>query len=213
MRALFPMYDTPFQFMVLEPSGIRSLAELNGRRVGVGPQGGTSGAYIPEFFKALKIEATLTHGDWADLASQVETGDLDALAVAAGIPFPSFIELERKKRVRYLPFTAGLILDLRLAMPELGASVIGAGTYPSLRGNYQTVGLYNFAVARPDLPADLAYAILEAVFANHDELVEIHAAAAETVPANFIRNTFLPFHDGATRWYHNQGVVGVLRGD
>ena len=213
MRALFPMYDTPFQFMVLEPSGIRSLAELNGRRVGVGPQGGTSGAYIPEFFKALKIEATLTHGDWADLASQVETGDLDALAVAAGIPFPSFIELERKKRVRYLPFPAGQILDLRLAMPELGASIVGAGTYPSLRGNYQTVGLYNFAVARPDLPADLAYAILEAVFVNHDELVEIHAAAAETVPANFTRNTFLPFYDGATRWYHNQGVVGVLRGD
>jgi TRAP transporter TAXI family solute receptor len=213
IRALFPMYDTPFQFMVLEESGIRSFAELNGKRVGVGPQGGTSGAYIPEFFKVMKIEAALIHGDWANLASQVETGSLDALAVAAGVPFPALLELERKTRVRYLPLTAGHILDLRLTMPELGASVVGAGTYPSLRGNYQTVGLYNFSVARTDLPADLAYAILEAVFANHDELVEIHAAAAETVPANFTRNTFLPFHDGATRWYHNQGIVGVLRGD
>ncbi|WP_280139402.1 TAXI family TRAP transporter solute-binding subunit [Microvirga massiliensis] len=62
MRALFPMYDTPFQFMVLEEYGIRSFAELNGKRVGVGPQGGTSGAYIPEFFKVMKIEATLGAG-------------------------------------------------------------------------------------------------------------------------------------------------------
>jgi uncharacterized protein len=213
MRALFPMYDTPFQFMVREASGIRSLGELTGKRVGIGPQGGTAGAYIPEFFKTLKIDATLASGDWADLANQVETGGLDALAVAAGVPFPSFIDLERKGKVRYLPLTTSQILDLRLAMPELGASIVGSGTYPSLRRNYETVGLYNFAVGRRDLPVDLAFAILEAVFANHDALVEIHTAAAETVPANFTRNTFLPFHEGATRWYQNKGVLGVVRGD
>ena len=106
MRALFPMYDTPFQFMVREESGIRSVSELNGKRVGIGPQGGTSGAYIPEFFKVLKIDASLTHGDWADLANQVQAGALDALAVAAGVPFPSFIDLERKGKVRYLPLSS-----------------------------------------------------------------------------------------------------------
>jgi len=213
MRALFPMYDTPFQFMVREESGIRSVGELNGKRVGIGPQGGTSGAYIPEFFKVLKVDASLAHGDWADVANQVQAGTLDALAVAAGVPFPSFIDLERKGKVRYVSLTQQQILDLRLAMPELGASVVGAGTYPSLRNNYGTVGLYNFAVAHRDVPVDLVDAILEAVFANHDELVEVHSAAAETVPGNFTRNTFLPFHDGASRWYQNKGVLGVIRGD
>jgi uncharacterized protein len=213
MRALFPMYDTPFQFMVREESGIRTVRELNGKRIGIGPQGGTSGAYVPEFFKVLKVDASLAHGEWAELANQVQAGALDALAVAAGVPFPSFNDLERKGKVRYLPLTPQQILDLRLAMPELGASVVGAGTYPSLRSNYETVGLYNFAVAHRDVPVDLVSAILEAVFANHDELVEIHSAAAETVPANFTRNTFLPFHDGASRWYQNKGTIGVVRGD
>jgi TRAP-type uncharacterized transport system substrate-binding protein len=99
------MYDTPFQFMVREESGIRAVSELNSKRVGVGPQGGTSGAYIPEFFKVLKVDASLTHGDWAELANQVQAGALDALAVAAGVPFPSFNDLERKGKVRYLPLT------------------------------------------------------------------------------------------------------------
>jgi TRAP transporter TAXI family solute receptor len=212
MRALFPMYDTPFQFMARD-ANIRSLADLTGRRVGVGPQGGTSGAYVPDFFKVLKIDASLSHGDWADLARQVQAGGLDALAVAAGVPFPSFIELERTGTVRYLPLSSAQILDLRLAMPELNASVVGSGSYPSLRSNYPTVGLYNFAVAHRDVPVDLVHAIVEAVFANHDELVDIHPAAAETVATNFTRNTFLPFHDGATRWYQSKGVLGVVRGD
>ena len=99
------------------------------------------------------------------------------------------------------------------ALPELASSSIAAGTYPSLRRHYRTVGVYNFAVARADLPDDLVYAILDTVFGEHDEMMQIHPAASETVPANFTRNTILPFHAGAARWYNNNAVVGIIRGD
>src|SRR3712207_9304089 len=39
MRAMFPMYDTPFHFVVPPDSPIRSLADMAGKRVGVGPRG------------------------------------------------------------------------------------------------------------------------------------------------------------------------------
>jgi uncharacterized protein len=90
---------------------------------------------------------------------------------------------------------------------------VPAGVYASLNQGYQTVGVYNFAVARSDLPDDLAYAIVDVVFSHQDELIEAHPAAAETVPARFTRNTFLPFHGGATRWYSSQFTTGVDRGD
>ena len=38
MRALFPMYDTPFQAIVLQQSGITSFEQLNNKRIGVGPR-------------------------------------------------------------------------------------------------------------------------------------------------------------------------------
>ena len=102
---------------------------------------------------------------------------------------------------------------MRLALPEIAPSIIAAGTYPSLRRNYQTVGVYNFAVARANLPDDLVQAILDVVFDHPDEMMQIHPAAAETVPSNFARNTILPFHDGAARWYNNKATIGVVRGD
>ena len=70
MRAMFAMYDTPFQFQVLSDSPIQSFAEFAGKRVGVGPEGGTTASYFPEFLKTLKIEATVVHGDWAVLAEK-----------------------------------------------------------------------------------------------------------------------------------------------
>ena len=55
MRALFPMYDTPFQFVVLQGSAVQSIAELSGKRIGAGPQGGTTATYLPEMLKALRL--------------------------------------------------------------------------------------------------------------------------------------------------------------
>jgi NMT1-like family len=47
MRALFPMYDTPFHFVVLQRSAINSIADFNNKNVGIGPSAGTGGTYIP----------------------------------------------------------------------------------------------------------------------------------------------------------------------
>ena len=129
------------------------------------------------------------------------------------MPFPAVSGLEAKNEVRYVPLTPDEILALRLAIPELNASFIPAGTYPSLMYGYETVGLYNFAVAHRDLPVSLVYEIVAAVFDHHEEMMEVHPAAASTVPRNFVQNTFLPYHDGAIRYYGNAIAPGVLLGD
>jgi NMT1-like family len=71
----------------------------------------------------------------------------------------------------------------------------------------------SIVAAHRTLPDDLVYGIAEAVFANSDEMMQIHNTAADTVPTNFARNTILPFHDGAARWYHNKSTSGVVHGD
>jgi len=213
MRALFPMYDTPFQFVASKDSGIRSVAGMAGKRIGVGPQGGTAGTYIPMFLKTLKIDAALSYGTWEELAAELSDGKLDALAVAVGAPVPAIAGLEAKKKITFVEPSQEEILALRLAMPELTPSIIPAGVYPSLKKGYASVGLYNFAVAGKDLPDSLIYAIVDAVFANHQELVQDHPAAAETVPANFVHNTFLPYHPGASRYYESRLMSGAIKGD
>jgi TRAP transporter TAXI family solute receptor len=212
-RALFPMYDTPFQFVVLSDAGAQTVADLAGKQVGIGPQGGTGGVYTPLMFKAINIAASFVTGSWTELAAQLAAGRLDALVVVAGVPVPEVTALERQGNIRNLTLTPSQRVAVRLALPEIAPSIIAAGTYPSLRRNYQTVGMYNFAVARADLPDDLVQAILDAVFDHPDEMMQIHPAAAETVPSNFSRNTILPFHDGAARWYNNKATIGVVRGD
>jgi TRAP transporter TAXI family solute receptor len=206
IRAMFPMYDTPFHFVTLERSGIRSVAQLDGKRVGVGPRAGTPGTYFPMMFEALGLKVTIVNGQAADMAGQLADGLIDCFAFAAGLPIAAFSELEATQKVAFFGFTKEEIAKLKAKFPELSDAVIPAGTYKTLRENQATLGIFNFSICHKSLPDDLVEAIVAAIFDNHEALVKGHAAAAETVLANVGRNTFLPFHPGAVKYYRSKGI-------
>jgi uncharacterized protein len=98
------------------------------------------------------------------------------------------------------------IAIIRQRLPEISQSLVPAQTYPTQERDYLTIGLYNFAVVHKDLPDDFVYRIVKAVFDNREELVKAQSSAKETVPANIGRDTVLPLHPGAERYYREIGV-------
>ena len=95
IRALFPMYDTPFHGIALKKSGITSMAQLAGKNIGVGPRGGTPGTYFPLMLEALGTKpGAVRFGSGSDMAGQLQDGLLDAFLFASGVPIPAFSEAE-----------------------------------------------------------------------------------------------------------------------
>lgn len=207
VRAMFPMYDTPFSCVASERSGIKSFADLNGKNVGVGPRAGTPGTYFPLIFKALDIKVTVRNGGASDMASQLGDGLIDAFCFAAGNPIPAFSEIEAQRPVTFFAFTPEEIAKVRQAIPEVAVTVIPAGTYRTQKADMNTVGLFNFAVAHKDLPDSLVYELTKAIMENNAEMVQGHAAAKESLPANAVKNDFLTFHPGAVKYFKEKGIA------
>jgi len=44
------------------------------------------------------------------------------------------------------------------------------------------------------------------VLDNNAQMVKGHSAAVETVTKNWDRNTFLPFHPGAVKYFKEKGI-------
>ncbi|TXL72220.1 TAXI family TRAP transporter solute-binding subunit [Vineibacter terrae] len=206
IRALFPMYDTPFQCVALKKSGVTAFKQLDGKTVGVGPKAGTPGTYMPLIFQALGMKATIRNGQGSDMAGQLSDGILDAFCFGAGLPIAAFSQLDAEKEVVFFTWTNDEIAKIKAAMPEWSDSVIPKGTYKQQTADERTVGVYNFAIAHKDLPDDVAYAIVKAVLENNGAMVQGHEAAKETVPANAVRNAFLPFHPGAVKYYKEKNI-------
>ncbi len=206
MRALHPMYDTPFQAVALRRSGISKLTQLDGKRVGIGARAGSSAAYIPAIVKVLGVSAEMLYGSIDNVAAELIAGDVDAVLRLTGAPVPAIEEVEAKEPITFVSLSPEQIEAIRKAMPEFSPSNVAAGTYRLLEKDYVTIGMFNFAIGRADLPNDLVYQLVKTVFENQPRLVKAHPAASQTLPQNVDKNTFLPFHPGAVRYYREIGI-------
>ena len=206
IRALFPMYDTPFHFITLKKNNITKVADLKGKTVGVGPKAGTCGTYFPLMFKALNVDLNVQFGGASDMGNRLSDGLIAAFPFCAGVPIAIYSELDASREVTFFTYTDAEIAQLKKAIPELSDSVIPKGTYKSLTQDHKTVGLYNFFIAHKDLDADTAYKITKTILESNAELVKGHAAAKETLIANWNKNAFLPFHPGAVKYYTEKGI-------
>jgi len=134
-------------------------------------------------------------------------GKLDGVVIATGFPIPALAELDVKQSLDFVQPSSEQSSIVRNKMPEISPSLIPAGTYRSRAQDYHTIGLYNFAIAHKDLPDDFIYKLVTAVFDHRDELVKAQSSAKETIPDNIDRNTMLPLHPGALRYYREVGIA------
>jgi uncharacterized protein len=206
VRALFPMYETPFQCVALRAARIGAVGDLGGKRVSVGPSGGTPGTYWPRFFESLGVNARVSFSGASDAAGQLKDGLIDAFCFAAGLPIGAFSQLTVEADVVTFAFSAEEHAKILAAFPEVSNFTIPANTYRSQTDDQNSVAMWNFAVAHRELPESLAYEITRLVMDNNERMVQIHAAARATLVENVGNNGFLPFHAGALRYYDENGV-------
>jgi TRAP transporter TAXI family solute receptor len=205
--AMFPMYQTPFSVTALSDSGIQSISDIPaGARIGFGPAGSTSDTYFPAMLETLGVDFERRNGGWSDLGTQLQDGLLDVIAFAAGIPIPAVSQLEVQTDVNIIEFTES---EMNTVMSEFPVSEfsIPASTYTTLTENARAVSMWNFAIADCTLPESFVYEATKLTMENNEQMVSIHNSARSSIPANYDKNTFIPFHPGAARWFNENGYA------
>ncbi|MGO4887024.1 TAXI family TRAP transporter solute-binding subunit [Anaerobacillus sp. MEB173] len=206
IRIIFPMYDTPFHWWSLESSGVTTLEDMNGMRVGVGPAGGTSGTYLPLIHEALGLDVTPVQAGASDMTSQQMDGQLDVIGFAAGIPISAVSEVEAQRDLNFFGIDGEQRDKVIELYPFFEPFTIPAGTYGQLEEDLETIAMFNFGVVHKDMNEDFVYELVKSYHENQDLLITTHSSAEEAVPEAILKNTVLPLHPGAIRYYEEIGI-------
>lgn len=97
IRIIFPMYTTYFQWWAPKSSGIATIEDTDGERVGTGPAGGTAATYIPSIYEVLGFKVEPVQAALSDLINQQMDGQLNVIGTASGIPNAALTEFEVQK--------------------------------------------------------------------------------------------------------------------
>jgi uncharacterized protein len=102
------LYGAPAQLLVLEGSGIKSVAELAGKRVAVGPAGSGAAASAQRYFTSVGLwdKFTVEYIGYSQGASALGDRLIDAMWVFAGFPNASVIQAAASNQIRLLDLVA-----------------------------------------------------------------------------------------------------------
>jgi TRAP transporter TAXI family solute receptor len=206
VRVAFPMYTSYAHWMVDGGSPVRSVADLNGRVVSLGPRGGSAefvGDRVLELFN-VKPRRVVYLG-FADGATAMRDGTVDANFGVIGLPVPAWVEASIVRPARFFGFTREQVETLTAKFPYLARTAIRAGVYRGQDDVIPTVQMWNAAVVHKDMPEDFVYELVKVIFANRDFLATVHPTSNETLPVNLFYIK-LPLHPGAVRFFREQGV-------
>jgi uncharacterized protein len=206
VRALFPMYETSFQIGVLRNSAIRSLADLDGKKVGVGPAKGPAEMFFRAASEVANIKPVIVNGDPAALSKSLISGEIDALWQGAVVPIPSLVDVADHADAIVFGFSDAEVAAMLRKLPQLAATTVPASTYRGQTADIRSVSAWNVVVANKDLSDDTAYAITKAVLSAPDPKSQIYPTAAGTLARNAANNRVMPFHPGAIRFYDEAGI-------
>ena len=206
-RVILPMYTTYFQMYALKKTGIKSIHDLNGKSVGVGPVGGTPATYWPLIFEINSVKpARIVNAGSADLNSQLKDGMLDANGQSVGLPWVTITEIETTHDVVAFG-VSGQDADRFLAKyPYFAKGSVPKGTYKSNAANdIETLTVWNFITVHKDTPDDFVYEVIKKTFENVDILIATHNSAKEVQPENIVYSP-IPLHPAAVKYYKEKGI-------
>jgi uncharacterized protein len=209
LRSLFSVHTEPFTLVVRRDSDIRSIADLQGRRVNIGNPGSGQRATMELVMEAMGW----TTRDFA-LASQLPSSEhslalchdrVEAIVFTVGHPNPSIAQATGLCDATIVEVSGPEIDNLVKSRPYFFRTEIPGGIYAANPEAVPTFGVVGTVVASADLDEETAYRIVSRVFENIDVFRRSHPAFGGLDEAAMRRDgLFAPLHPGAERYFREQ---------
>jgi TRAP transporter TAXI family solute receptor len=209
LRGVAGIYPNYIQIVASADSGIRTLADLKGKRISVGaPRSGTelnARAILKAAGMSYKDFAKVEYLPFGESVELMKNRQLDATLQSAGLGVASLRDLATSVKIVVVPIPHDVIR--KVDDPAYQAGAIPANTYEGQTTDVPTAFVQNFLVSHEGVPADTVYTMTKAMFENLDQLTAAHAAAKGIKKETAAASMPLPLHPGAEKYYREAGLL------
>ena len=212
LRAVFSLHPEPFTVVASKGSGIKTFEDLEGKRVSVGNPGSGQrataevlmdemGWTLDKFSLAAEIKA-------AEQSQALCDGNIDAFFYTVGHPSGAIKEATTSCDSVLVNVDNAATQKLIDENPYYRKAVIPGGMYRGSDDDVTTFGVAATFVSSTDVPDDVVYAVVKAVFENFDSFKRLHPAFANLNKEEMVSDALsAPLHPGAAKYYKEAGLI------
>ena len=211
LRLIAALFPEDVHVVVRAESGIRSLKDLKGKRIGMGePESGTlaDARLVLEAAGVSECDVTSRFLRLAPAAEALADGEIDAFFIVAGAPVPAVAEIASLVPVRLVPIDAASLKRLMGRPPFFRVGTIAGGTYPGIDEPVATVSVTALWIVGAEAKDDLIHAITQSLWQDTTRrlLDFAHPAGRRIRIATALADVGVPLHPGAASYYAERGM-------
>ena len=209
LQAITALYPNFVQIVTTKSSGITSVEDLKGKRVGVGDQNSgveLNAQMILEAHGMSYDDINQDYLSYADSIDQIKNGQTDAAFVTSGLPNSSVMDLVTTDDVVIVPIEGEGMEKLQEKYPFFESDAIPGGTYDEAE-DVPTASITNQLLVSPSLDDDQVYEITKALFENLDQIQGAHNAAKQITLDSVEDGLATELHPGARRYFEEVGAL------
>ena len=204
LRVIGAVYTSVLSGVALKSSGLTYIHDLLGKRVAVGPAASATENATLAAFDAMGIDSSNTSLENLGLGD----GILDAAFGFAGLPIGGQLNLAATKEIQVLDMTQEEIDKVLAGNAAYIQTKIPAGTYTGQDNDANTFGVKCLIIVTADMDADLVYDLCKAMNEHTEELAAGNALLKDMTDPSFLCTQMpIPLHDGAQKYYSEQGLI------
>ena len=213
LRAMMRLWPNYVQLVTVKGTGIKSVEDLRGKRVGVGaPNSGVelNARMIFEAYGMTYSDAKVDYLSYGEAIDQMKNGLCDAAFVTSGLPNATVSELAFSYDMVIVPIDGQGRDNLIKEYPFFAASTIPADTYNN-EADVESVFVYNIMLVNSNLSDEIVYDMLDCIFDDVDSIKSSHNTADKNIDISFgVTDLKIPLHDGAAKWWREHGYETPL---
>jgi uncharacterized protein len=208
-KALAVLYSNYTHVIAKDGAGIKTVADLKGKRVSVGAANSGTEIIANRILEAYAIDPAKDISrerlGVADSANRLKDGGLDAFFWSGGLPTSQITDLVNGTKIVFVEHTDSIKKMSDKYGPFYFNTTIPKNTYKN-EADITVAGVANLLVAPANLDPALARAILATMFDNKSALELVHPEAKNLKLETATKGSPLDFHAGAIDYYKSRNV-------
>ena len=207
LRGIAAIYPNYIQIVASKESGIKSLADLKGKRISVGaPKSGTelnARAVLGGAGLSYKDLGKVEYLPFAESVELMKNRQLDATLQSAGLGVASIRDLSASVEIVVVEVPADVVDKIGSPFVKV---MIPANTYNGQITAVPTAAVVNYLVTHEGVKEETVYLMTKSMFDNLADLASSHAAGRSIKLEGALEGMPVPLHAGAARFFKEKGM-------
>lgn len=206
--AILTLYPEVVQIAATKSSGIRSIADMKGKRVSVGDAGSGTEFNAKQILEAYGLtfnDIRKSNLSFKESSDGLQNGTLDACFIVAGVPNAALQELSLSADMTLVPIGNTQIVEIISQYKYYTEVNIPANTYNGVDVDTRAIAVKATIAVNNNIPDEEVYNMIKTIFDKQSDLSLAHAKGNELDIEEAPKGISIPFHPGAVKYYEELG--------